>query len=375
MDTIGSVLNSEERAAFKLRQLYNQYGYCQYKMSKFEEYDLYVRNKDFLISDSVITFTDTNGKLLALKPDVTLSIIKNTKDTGDAVNKVYYNENVYRISKGTHSFKEIMQTGLECIGDVDTYCVYEVLMLACESLKSISEECVLDISHLGIVSDVIERVGIPEKHMHRVLKAIGDKNVHEIAAICKEDHICCEKAAILKKIVSTYGTASHVISILETCASEYIDADKMNTLKTIVSTLEDNGYSGMINIDFSVVNDMRYYNGIVFKGFINNVPSGVLSGGQYDKLLKKMGRKAKAIGFAVYLDMLERLETYERQYDVDSILLYSDHTDLSVLNKAIQALMRDGKTVMAQKSIPTDMKYKQLFKLTGNGVEIIENNA
>lgn len=375
MDTIDSVLNSEERAAFKLRQLYDKYGYCQYKMSKFEEYDLYVRNKDFLISDSVITFTDTNGKLLALKPDVTLSIIKNTKDTRDAVNKVYYNENVYRISNGTHSFKEIMQTGLECIGDIDTYSVYEVLMLACESLKSISAECVLDISHLGIVSDVIARVGISEKNIHRVLKAIGDKNSHEIAAICKEENICCENADILKKIVSTYGAPSRVLPILEACASEYMDDDKINMLKTIVCTLESNGYGNMINIDFSVVNDMRYYNGIVFKGFINNVPSGVLSGGQYDKLLKKMGRKAKAIGFAVYLDMLERLEVSERQYDVDSLLLYSDHTDLQKLNHAMQALIHDGKSVMAQKTIPTDIKYRQLLKLTGNGVEIIENNA
>ena len=73
-------LKYDEQAVFLLRSLYSKYGYKQYKMRKFEEYDLYVRNKDFLISDSVITFTDTNGKLMALKPDVTLSIIKNTAD-------------------------------------------------------------------------------------------------------------------------------------------------------------------------------------------------------------------------------------------------------------------------------------------------------
>ena len=70
----------EEKVTFALRDLFSSYGYSRYKMSRFEEYDLYVRNKDFLISDSVITFTDTNGKLMALKPDVTLSIIKNGKD-------------------------------------------------------------------------------------------------------------------------------------------------------------------------------------------------------------------------------------------------------------------------------------------------------
>ena len=86
-----SVLKYEEKAVYGLRSLYRRYGYLPYKMSKFEEYDLYVRNKDFLVSDHIITFTDTYGKLLALKPDVTLSIIKNGKDTC-GVQKLCYNE-------------------------------------------------------------------------------------------------------------------------------------------------------------------------------------------------------------------------------------------------------------------------------------------
>jgi ATP phosphoribosyltransferase regulatory subunit len=53
---------------------------------------------------------------------------------------------------------------------------------------------------------------------------------------------------------------------------------------------------------------MRYYNGIVFQGYVPGVPSCVLSGGSYDRLLKRMGKKGRGIGFACYLDKLERLE-------------------------------------------------------------------
>ena len=98
------ILKTEERAAITLRTLYSKYGYQPYKMSKFEEYDLYARNKDFLVSDSVITFTDTTGKLMALKPDVTLSIIKNYQDEPGVTQRVYYNENVYRVSDETHQY-------------------------------------------------------------------------------------------------------------------------------------------------------------------------------------------------------------------------------------------------------------------------------
>ena len=375
MDIRETVFKNEEIAIFKLRQLYGKYGYSQYKMSKFEEYDLYVRNKDFLVSDSVITFTDTNGKLLALKPDVTLSIIKNTKDEKNTVNKVYYNENVYRISKGAHSFKEIMQSGLECIGDIDNYNIYEVLMLACESLKTISDDCVLDISNLGILSDVIENINISEENRKFVLKCAGEKNVHEIARICKEEQIPDNKTNALKKLISTYGSPEKVLGILKTELSEFVEKKKVDDLSAIIDALVENGYGDMIRIDFSVINDMNYYNGIVFKGFINTIPTGVLSGGQYDKLMQKMGRKTGAIGFAVYLDMLERFNETEKGFDVDTVILYTDGDDITSLNNAIKMMADNGKSVMAQKAVPNDIKYKQLLKLNNKGVVILENNA
>ena len=83
-------MRQEQQAMLDLCELYGKFGYTQYKMSKFEEYDLYVRNKDFLVSDRVITFTGESGKLLALKPDVTLSIIKNTPESPSGINKIYY---------------------------------------------------------------------------------------------------------------------------------------------------------------------------------------------------------------------------------------------------------------------------------------------
>jgi ATP phosphoribosyltransferase regulatory subunit len=204
------LLKNEEKAVFALRQLYETYGYGQYKMSKFEEYDLYVRNKDFLISDSVITFTDTNGRLMALKPDVTLSIVKNSRDS-HGVQKVYYNEHVYRVSKGTHAFREIMQTGLECIGDVDDYCLYEVVMLAAESLRCISPEWVLDISHLGVLSAVLDTLAISAAVKEDMLRCIGEKNAHELMGLCAANGVGEEPAALLARLLGLYGIPDEVL--------------------------------------------------------------------------------------------------------------------------------------------------------------------
>ncbi len=369
MDINNAVLKHEEKAVFALRSLYQTYGYSQYKMSKFEEYDLYVRNKNFLVSDNIITFTDTDGKLMALKPDVTLSIIKNSKDVPGCVEKVYYNENVYRVSKGTHSYKEIMQTGLECIGDIDNYSIYEVLMLAAESLAMVSNEYVLDISHLDIVSEVMESVGVSDEAKKEILKCIGEKNLHGISAICENEGKDGEK---LRRLVSTYGAPKQVLPVLREILGESV---ALGQLEEILATLSAGGMGDKIQIDFSVINDMNYYNGFVFKGFINGLASGVLSGGQYDNLMSKMGRKSRAIGFALYLDMLEQLEQNDREYDVDAVILYEDGCDLAALNGAVRLLTSNGKSVMAQKAVPEKLHYKQLLKLQDRGVEIIENNA
>ena len=346
-----SVLKNDERILFRLRALYRAHGYMQYKMSKFEEYDLYARNKDFLISDNVITFTDTNGKLMALKPDVTLSIIKNSKD-GAGVRKVYYSENVYRVSGNSRAYREIMQTGLECVGEIDDYAITEVLMLAANSLARISSDYVLDISHLDIVSAVIDELNVDGATRTALLAAVGEKNLHGIAELAQKAGAPAEKTEVLRRLVMLQGSPDSVLSTLRELLQGTQALDAVNRLSRIVAALCASGCGEKLRVDFSVINDMSYYNGIVFKGFVNGVPTGVLSGGQYDRLMRKMGKRSDAIGFAVYLDQLERLYEDGARFDVDAVLLFDENTDLTALMQAVDQLTAAGESVTAQREIP-----------------------
>jgi len=365
MNINDTVLKYDEKAIFALRELYSKYGYTQYKMSKFEEYDLYVRNKDFLISEGVITFTDTNGRLMALKPDVTLSIIKNSKDIPGFVQKLYYNENVYRVSDKTHTFKEIMQVGLECIGDIDDYCIGEVLSLAAKSLVSIDENSVLDISHLGILSSVFDSAGIPEDGRDSVLKLIGEKNTHELTRLCETMGIEKEKTELIKKLIGTYGAPCDVLPVLREMLTGSCDESALDQLETVIANISDEDFAKIIRIDFSVVSDIKYYNGISFKGFINGVPEAVLSGGRYDNLMKRMGKKSGAIGFAIYLDLLAELYGDEDEYDADVLVLYDDETAPLSLLGLTDGLVRDGKSVETRKEIPERKTYKEIVDMRG----------
>ena len=55
------IFSNKEKAMFALRQLYASHGFSMYRMSKFEEFELYAANRDFLDSSQIITFTDTDG--------------------------------------------------------------------------------------------------------------------------------------------------------------------------------------------------------------------------------------------------------------------------------------------------------------------------
>ncbi len=354
MENSLSALKSGERAELSLRALYGKYGYTQFKMSKFEEYDFYAKNKDFLVSENVITFTDTDGRLLALKPDVTLSIIKNG-GVIDGIKKVYYAENVYRVGKGVKSFKEIKQVGLECLGCIDDYCLSEVLILASKSLSEISDSSVLDISHLGITKGILEKANLSAEGVKEVLSCIENKNRFGIAAVCDRENVSEVDKKLLKSLVTVYGDIEKVLPQLDAFVCDGTKA-AVNQLKDVCSALISAGVKNA-RVDFSVINDMNYYNGIVFKGFIDGIPSGVLSGGQYDNLMRKMKRNDGAIGFAVYLDALTKLDEKSETPFVDVLIVYDKGVKAEKINAVVRPFIESGLSVAVQPTVPDKMSY------------------
>ena len=340
-----AILKTEERAILTLRALYRQYGYAPYKMSRFEEYDLYVRSKDFLVSDQIITFSGDQGKLMALKPDVTLSIVKNAPEEPGVIQKVYYNENVYR------DYREIMQAGLECVGDLGAYEIAEVVLLAAKSLALLGENYVLDISHMGLLNAVLESCGFDEGEKKQAMTFLRRKSLHELRKLCHQE-AAWEK---LQCLLTCHGREmARVKSVLTT--EEEIQA--WEELHSLWAILENSGCGNHIRLDFSVGNNMRYYSGVVFRGYLEGIPSSVLSGGQYDKLPKRLGRNARAIGFAIYVDLLQGEES---RFDVDTLILHDGTVSPEVLTEAAARAAETG-TVLVARQKPRGRSWKHLIR-------------
>ena len=344
-------LAPEERISLELRQLYETYGYMKYRMSKFENYDLYAENRSFLPGGGIITFTDNSGNLLAMKPDVTLSIANSLSSGVPVAEKIYYNENVYRMPVGHTEYKEIMQLGVECIGDIDIYSICEVLSLAEKSLLIISTDYVLDISHVGFISGLLSGAGISTSKKEKLINYINRRDAHDICRICDENNVSPFIKDALCALTELYAPINEGLAEIKKYDVNEITHAALSELDSIAATLESVGINDKIYLDFSIADNVSYYDGIKFKGYVNGLFSPVLAGGSYGNLLKKLNKQAGAIGFAVYLDMLAEFGNDSNSSDDVEVLIYSGNEDPSDVLKKAEDLRSKGICVRVKKEI------------------------
>lgn len=342
-----------EKIILKCRELYGKYGYRRFLMSKFEEYDLYAGNKSFLASEGVLTFTDRSGKLKALKPDVTLSIVKNLGEDNELPVKVFYNENVYRTAPGAKEFSEIMQLGLESLGADDVYSTAEVIILAKTSLREISDDHILDISHMGILTALTDAAGLSESDQKELVDAIKRRNTDAVKKLSGNKAVIDNICSLLSEYLPLTDALPKLKTIIEPC-------EALSELEGICNILVSCGLDSNVFFDFSLINDMSYYNGVIFRGFISDIPSAVLSGGRYDPLLLRFGKEIGACGFAIYLDKLTSLEK-QNDADIDVLLIYGEDDDPAEVATAVSKLIARGNKVLAAKSCPDGVKFSKII--------------
>ena len=378
-------LPKDEQVPLLLRGLFEQRGYRRYRMSNFEAYDLYRENKNFLESEGIITFTDASGRLMALKPDVTMSIVKHTKP--DAVSsKLYYVENVFRLAPQSGEYREISQMGLvfrlcppagECvwrkrmvlefIGGQGGYAEAEAVELAVRSLAAIGPQSVLDVGHMGFITSLLDVLGVREEARAAALDALRAKNAHTLRAIAAESGCTEEEAGQLAALAALAGPFPETLDAARALVAAPGMADACGELQSLYDALEAVDAADTLRLDFSTLNDIDYYNGVVFKGYVRGVPRAVLAGGRYDNLMRRFGKPQPAVGFALYLGGLGRAFAEKSDYDVDTLLLYDAGQSPAQVARAVQSILKSGRSVRAEQSAPEGLRVRQTLRLGPDG--------
>ena len=191
-----------EALTLALRRLYEQYGYAPYSMTHMEEYAFYMENRNFLDQPEIAVFSDLDGRLMALKPDVTLSIARSIPPGGAELRRLYYAENVFRPSAQAGGFRELSQMGLECIGPVTEYAAAEVAFLAERSLAATGRDYALELSHLDLLGALLEELAPPPGALAALRACVKQKNAHDLAQLAGEAGLSAAGTERLLALVS-----------------------------------------------------------------------------------------------------------------------------------------------------------------------------
>jgi len=204
-------------------------------------------------------------------------------------------------------FREINQMGLECIGAVDDGVMAQAVSLAIQSLALTGQAFVLELSHMGFVTGLLDAVGATEGFRPRILTCIRDKNRHELQKCAAEAGLSKQGTDALCRLGDMAGDWETVLAAAEPLALNAAMGEALAELRTLCETLSAQGETEHLRLDLSLVNDMEYYNGLVLQGYLAGLPRAVLKGGQYDPLAAQFRPGAKAVGYALYLDELARI--------------------------------------------------------------------
>jgi ATP phosphoribosyltransferase regulatory subunit len=253
----------------------------------------------------MVKIIDRSGRILVMRPDNTTPIarVAATRLKGSGVQRLYYNQPVFRSSDAHHGAEsEIPQCGVELIGAGGIDADSEMLELAVKSLGSVAgDNFYIEIGHVSLFKSAAEELNADGDAIERIRGYIERK---KFAALNDFSAVQGQRPARRERLSHLFGS----VRVLDE-AEELFDApeakEAISYLRRLYDVLEGKGLADHIRFDLGMVNQIDYYTGVVFRGYVHGAPASVLSGGRYDNLLGCFDYDTPATGFAIYTNGVE----------------------------------------------------------------------
>lgn len=305
----------------KLLSKFGQYGYLQIDTPALEYGGLYSEGDRFDL-DRLFKFSDCDGALLVLRPDMTMPIsrVVATKFAPGRY-KLCYLGSTYRLTRRSNGLREFTQAGVEYMGASGTACDAEAVALAIESLLACGlDDFIIDIGHVGFFGGILKQLGLDEAKRRELAALVERKDVIGESLFAAREGLTSESMSLLAGLPMLFGDGSVLERARDLCLNDEMKKS-LDELDALNAALVKAGYGDRISYDLSLVGEMSYYSGLVFKGLCEGAGSSVLSGGRYDRLCDAFGRGVPSVGFAIAVDRLvDVLPANEPTQSVDEVI-------------------------------------------------------
>ena len=307
-DVLAQEAAERERISAAVRDLFSSRGYAPIETPTLEVMD--VMRAGGHMTGVPFKFFDSQGDLLAMRPDVTLQVARMcaTRLAGQpGPFRFRYQQRVFRETEGQMraSAREVTQIGIECIGPSGAEGDAEVLQLFCEALETAGvRDFTISVATVGVLRALLAASGADAAWAEQVLDAFHASNFVELdlltGAGCPVPPVFAQALRALPRIRGGREAIEEARALVAPLGCE----DGLDELSGMCDLLDAAGVGGRVRIDFSVMSSFDYYTGMVFEAYAPGLGSPLGSGGRYDNMVGAYGEDRPAAGFAFFLEQV-----------------------------------------------------------------------
>ncbi|HWR29932.1 MAG TPA: ATP phosphoribosyltransferase regulatory subunit [Negativicutes bacterium] len=306
----------------ELVKLFLNWGYQEVITPTFEYHETLKAGSPETADDSSFRFFDRNGRMLALRPDMTTPIarvaVMRMKERPLPL-RLFYLANVFRQEETQAGRQcEFYQAGVELLGTGSVAADAEVVALAVESLLAAGlidfQVC---LGQVDFISGIMSEAGLDATTAHKVKQALIERNMVGLSELLEE----CRMEPGIKKLLQELPMLHGKMEMLQEVhgrVKNKISQSALDNLAAIYRLLENYGIDRYVMFDLGIIRDLDYYTGMVFEAYTTGLGYPICGGGRYDRMAGAFGREQPATGFAMGIERV--LMAVERQgLDVDEV--------------------------------------------------------
>jgi ATP phosphoribosyltransferase regulatory subunit len=302
----------------------------------------------------------TSGEVVALRPDITPQVARlvATRLAGEpGPLRLAYEGSVVRL--GGHvagglseGQRELFQAGVELVDMPAPAGDAEVIALAGAALEAAGlRRYTIDLAEISVVRAALG--GIKGAALGPLERAVAKKDVEEVGRQARGLDLGPGRRRLLMALPSLYG-GPDVLNRAQGLLKEIKDGPALAALAGLAAVVRlllemDPAWEARLAIDLGEVRGFDYYTGLRFQGYAPGVGAPLVSGGRYDHLIERYGRRrGGAAGFAVDVERVaEALDAHGVPHAAGptGVLVAGD---LGVAARLARALRAGGTRVVQQ---------------------------
>jgi histidyl-tRNA synthetase len=345
-----------------------RFGYREIRTPTVESFQLFALKSGEEIRESMFIFKDKAGREVALRPEITPSVIrvylKEMKHLPKPI-RLYYVGYVFRYDEPQFGrYREFTQAGVEILGGEDLYFDVELIEILEEFYDSIGlKNRRYKVNNIAIFKDIAKRAGIDGVELDRFLHYL-DKGMYDRASKLLKARGAYEEAKLVEEI-SQIKDSPHKFGSMKEIVSRIRNAEELvkhvEVLERYLDIVKSIGADVVVEPAFA--RGIAYYTGIIFEVVVPGFPVSIAGGGRYDDLTRVYGGESLATtGFAIGVERTMLALTkdntslpFSRGKQVLVLLLIDDIQTYPKIYSIVRDLRRRGLIVQFELTSPSKL--------------------